>query len=185
MSRDITTAMTTESEKSSLQPLYLVKLEYDGGDVNVHSSLGTITFDGDDYLGIGKLGKIGALKEDSDITPAKIKLSITGIESSNISTALTADYQGRPITIWLGAIDQSTYTLIADPTVVFKGIMDVQTINLGQTAVIELSATNRIAAWDRSNVRRYNGEDQRSRFAGDSGLDYVTQAAEKLIIWGR
>jgi len=185
MSRDITSAMTTESEKSSLQPLYFVKLEYDSGDVNVHSALGTITFDGDDYLGVGKLGSIGALKENSEITPAKIKLSITGIESANISTALTAEYQGRPITIWLGAIDQSTFTLIADPTIVFKGIMDVQTISLGKTASIEISATNRIAAWDRANVRRYNGEDQRSRFAGDSGLDYVTQAAEKQVVWGQ
>lgn len=56
---------------------------------------------------------------------------------------------------------------------------------VGDTATITLSAESRMVTWDRPRTRRYNNEDQQSRYPGDRGFEYVAQMVEKSLIWGR
>lgn len=185
MSRDITTATSNASKQPNVIVVTFVKLEYDSGDLNLNDTERTITFNGDDYLGAGNLGAISGIEEDNNLSPPKVKMTLSGIPTNSLAIALDEDYQGRPATIWLGFLDLTNFTLIADPTIIFSGKMDVQTINIGAAGTIELVCSNEIAQWNRVKVRRYNGTDQRLRFPNDRGLDYVTQAAEKTINWGR
>jgi hypothetical protein len=77
------------------------------------------------------------------------------------------------------------YTLIADPMLVFQGLIDQMSITMGETATISLTAENRLIRWERPNVRRWTNEDQQKAFPGDKGLEFVAQTAEKEILWGR
>jgi len=183
MARDLTTAVTTASTASTLKTVTMVNLQFDSTPIYVHTGVGTITYDGNDYLGVGGLGKVTPIKESSDLEVTRVILELSGIDASNISVALNQQYQGRVATIYQAFLD-SDYTLIADPVVVFKGTMDNQIINLGNTAKVEVAVISLLEDWQKARIRRYNNEDQQNLYPGDKGLEFVEQVVEKEIFWG-
>lgn len=185
MSRGLTNDMVTEVTSLQLQPILLLKAEFDGGDLLLWSGVGPVTYDGDVYTGAGNLLGISELEETKSIEAKGATFQLSGIPSSLISLALTDNYQGRPITCYFGCLDGSG-VLVTDPVILFQGIMDVLQIDEGgDTATIGVAAENRLIDLRRSKVRRYTPEDQKQEFAGDLGLDFVAALQEKEIIWGR
>jgi hypothetical protein len=183
--RDISASNQTASSASTIIPVLFVKLAFDSGDVFAHSTLGSITWGGDTYLGVGLLGNISGVEEDSTLSRSSVTLSLTAIPLEMTSVLLNEQYQGRRATISLGYLNETTRVLVADPFVIFKGRMDTPNISQGQTYTIELNVESRFAAWDRALTRRYNNSDQQSRYSGDKGLEFVEQSTEKQIVWGQ
>lgn len=184
MSRDIETALKAASQASTLHIVLLVKIEYDSGNVCLHSGHGTITYDGNDYLGVGQYGSISAVSEDSELSASYIDLTLSGIDSALLATQLQEYYQGNTATIYFGIIDDSDGTLIS-PTIIYKGLVDNSTISLGKSGSITIRVNNRLAAWDRVNDRRYNNADQQSVYPGDRAFEFVEGIQEKELSWGR
>ncbi len=74
--------------------------------------------------------------------------------------------------------------MVADPALIFSGLIDDTAITLGDTATVSLAVENRIIAWERPKVRRYTNEDQQQRFAGDKAFEFVNPTVEKELLWG-
>lgn len=184
-SRDLADGTRIASAASTIHPVVFVKMRFDGGNVNLHTELGDIAFNGDTYNGVGKLGGIGAMEENSDLSRTPISLSLSGLPNDLITILLSEQYQGRLATIFLGYLDLSTRILVATPTIIYQGNMDTANFSIDQTFSISLSVESRFAAWETPLIRRYNNSDQQSRYPGDTGLEFITQAADKTIWWGQ
>jgi len=190
MSRALSAEMLAVATADIVRPIYLVKAEFDSTppeDRNLYlwSGFGDLTFDGKNYLGVGNLLSISAVDESTDLTATGASIVLSGIQSPLLAIARDEDYQGRPITIYLGALDD-TGDLIASPTVLFSGFMDVMTISeAGETSTISVTAENKLIAFDRSYVRRYTAEDQKIDYPNDMGFEFVAKIADQEIIWGR
>ncbi len=185
MTRDISVANQTASAASTIVPVFFVKLEFDTGDVNLHSQLGEIAWGGDTYTGAGDIGGISPVDEDSELSRSTLQLTLRGLPTDLVSIVGNEHYQGRPATIYLGYLDQTTHVLVSDPLVIYRGRMDVATTEVGETLTVTLAVESRFAAWDRPLVRRYNNADQQGRYPGDKGLEFVEQTTEKQIVWGQ
>lgn len=173
----------------SFTAISMVRLDFESGVLRVHSGVGTITWDGESYLGVGALGQIEAIEETTDAVAQDITLTLSGIPSEYISLALGEHYQGRDARIYLAALD-SQHRLILDeegdgPYLVFRGRMDTMPIHDGDTGTVQVICRNRLADWDRPRERRYTHEDQQIDYPGDLGLQFVAQMVDKEIIWGR
>ena len=190
MSRSLSAEMLAVATAEIVRPIYLVKAEFDSTppeDRNLYlwSGFGDLTFNGKNYLGVGNLLSISAVDESTDLTATGASIVLSGIQSPLLAIARDEDYQGRPITIYLGALDD-TGDLIASPTVLFSGFMDVMTIaEAGETSTISVTAENKLIAFDRSYVRRYTAEDQKIDYPNDMGFEFVAKIADQEIIWGR
>jgi hypothetical protein len=190
MSRSLSAEMLAVATADIVRPIYLVKAEFDSTppeDRNLYlwSGFGDLTFNGKNYLGVGNLLSISAVDESTDLTASGASIVLSGIQSPLLAIARDEDYQGRPITIYLGALDD-TGDLIASPTVLFSGFMDVMTIaEAGETSTISVTAENKLIAFDRSYVRRYTAEDQKIDYPNDMGFEFVAKIADQEIIWGR
>lgn len=190
MSRVLSAEMLAVATADVVRPIYLVKAEFDSTppeDRNLYlwSGFGDLTFNGKNYLGVGNLLSISAVDESTDLTATGASIVLSGIQSPLLAIARDEDYQGRPITIYLGALDD-TGDLIASPTVLFSGFMDVMTISeAGETSTISVTAENKLIAFDRSYVRRYTAEDQKIDYPDDMGFEFVAKIADQEIIWGR
>jgi len=184
MPRSITAGMITASVAEHLRAVLLAKLEYSSGNVNAHTGAGSLTFNGDTYTGVGTLGKVSSVEETAELQSNKLGLSIAATENAQVSRALGEHYQGRAATLFLGLLNAS-YQLISDPITLFKGRMDNQVITLGRTPGIEVTIESIMADWERPGIRRYNAADHKIYFPQDKGLDYVEQAVEKEIYWGK
>ncbi len=185
MARDLTASVITEVTAITTEPVVLGKFEFDGGDLNLWTGIGNISFGGDVYTGAGDLVSVGTIVETQLVKAAGLTLGLSGIPSSIIAVALTENYQERPATLWLGFLDSSK-ALISDPFIIFSGRMDVMEIDeKGELANIRISLENRLVDLERPKTRWYTPEDQKDEFPGDLFFDFVPTLNDgRQVIWG-
>lgn len=181
MSRTLTTAMSNALVADVVRPIYLVRMVFDSSDLNVWSGMGDLSYGGETYTGLGDLLSISEIKETADVQATGMNVSLAGVKSSLVTIAKDQDYQGRELTVRLGAFDSSG-SLIADPVIIFSGFMDTMTIaEAGQYSSITIAVENKLIAFERSKVRRYTAEDQKIDHPTDKGFEFVTAIVEKEI----
>lgn len=185
MSRTLSTAMQAVATAEIVRPIYLVDLEFASGSIYLWSGLGDLSFNSNTYIGAGDLLDIGAVQESTELTATGAQITLGGIKQSLLTLARDEPYQGRPLTIRLGAFDENG-DLIASPVIVFSGFMDVMTINdSGETSTITVSAENKLIVFQKTAVRRYTAEDQKIEHPNDKGFEFVAKIQEKEVVWGR
>lgn len=186
MTHELEATTLAQSQASTNAPVYLVKLELDSGNILVHSRLGSITFNGDIYLGVGQLGSIDGIEEASELSRSSVRITLSGIESAYISTVLGEQYQGRRASIYAGFVSLTTNALIGTPALLFAGKMDTAPVLISRdSATITVTIENELADWDKPRIRRQNDADQQSRYPGDSFFKLAEQAADKQVFWGK
>lgn len=184
MARDLTAGMITEIDATELSPIFLIKGEFDSGDLNFWTGYGEITWNSDIYTGSGTLLNINEVSETQELVANGVDLSLNGIPSSLVSLALSEDYQGRPLSIWFGALD-SNGAVVSDPTLVFKGKMDIMVIDdNADDAIITVSCESDLIGLRDSKERRYTDEDQKSEYPNDRGFEFVSTSQDITLTWG-
>lgn len=183
MTRAIDSALVSAVKASHVPYLFFVQLDFTQP-LRVCSAGYDIAWNGVNWLGLGALGSIEPIEEQATLEATGIRLTLTGIPPEMIAISLGEQYQGRPCQIWFAPLREDLQ-LAVQPVRLFYGGMDTMDAEVGETATISLSAESRMVAWDKPKVRRYNNEDQQSRYPGDRGFEYVPQMVEKNLMWGR
>lgn len=185
MTRTITSDVETALAAPVIRPFLAVALEYDSGTTRATTlPIGMdVVIDGETYLGAGELGRISAAQEDGETGAKRITVALSGVDPALISIALADTYQGRPGTVWYGLLDED-HQVIDDPVIVFRGRMDTQPIEIGQTASIAVNIESRLADWDRPRGGRLTDEEQKRRHPTDRFLEFVASTVEKELVWG-
>ncbi len=194
MSREITSAAQGASQAAVARPVLLAELDFPSGFLRVNSTDRCIFFDSqgasplNEFVGVGRLGSVSTVGETSSLQARGVELALSGIPSAHISAAFESA-QGRPGRIWIGFLDDS-YALVVEPVLVFSGLIDNSSIDIGETATVTVTVESRLIAWERAKIRRYTNEDQQQRFSGESPtvtdkfLEFVNQTVDKEILWG-
>lgn len=185
MSRNMSSGMQSAVEADLVRPIVLVTCAFDSGDLNLWNGIGTLTVSSVDYVGAGTLLDIGEIAESSELQANGITVTLSGITDPLLAKARDEDYQGRELTVKLGAMDAAN-AVITNPITVFSGFMDTMLINdSAETATIQVTVENRLIEFERTRIRRYTAEDQKIDYPTDKGLEFVAEMAEKEIVWGR
>jgi len=185
MSRGITNAVNTILESDNLSPFLAVDLAFDGGHFVCWTGYGSITFNGTTFFGGGDFLNVSQISETAEIQANGINVTLSGIPSDLISSALNETYQGRPAKLYLGVLDVNG-AVVADPYLMFSGRMDTMSIkDSGDTANISLTAESRLIDLERSRERRYTSEDQKIDYPNDKGLEFIADLQNQEIVWGR
>ncbi len=188
--RDLTGAIDTELGQSTTAPRWLVKMEFDSGDVRLWNGLGDLTAFGEVYTGAGRLVSIDPIQETQEAVASGVRMSLNIQPTTDqpdavdaiLNIALGEEYQGRPVTIWQAHIDHTDGTLISDPFIRFKGKMDVmEDSELPGSAVITITAENRLIDLERSHRRTYTPEDIKASYPGDTFFDEVASLQDREI----
>lgn len=188
MSRGLSSGMEIVALAQEVKPLILVEALFDSNAptsyIYLWNGIGDLAHDSKTYLGAGDLLSISSIEETVELRASGITLQLSGIGDPLLSKAKTEDYQGRELTVKLGAFS-ATNTIVTDPIIVFSGFMDTMTIqDDGTTGTIALTVENRLIEFEKARVRRFTDNDQRIDYPNDDGLEYVSQIQEKAIVWG-
>lgn len=193
--RNVTADMVAEFEKdgqSAILPVLLAQLVFDSATLYMWSGVGTLTWNGNDYLGGGNLVAISTMEENQQLEAKGLNVTLNGVPQSLIAVALDEDSRGRPFRLYLGAVDLTPDTsghpvpgaLVIDPYRIFTGLMDVIKLQAdGKTATLMLSVESTLLKGQRANVFRYTSEDQKKVYPLDTGLDRINQLQDKQVIW--
>lgn len=181
--RNLTTAAITAVTAETVFRTVAVELDFDSGVVRVAGTPFPITIGGNVFTGAGSLGKLSTADEGSDLQSYSMTATLAGIPRDLVALTLTEPYQGRAATVWDVPLDPTTLAPIADPIIIFRGLMDVMTVAHGATSAVSIAITNRLADWERARARLFSDEEQQRRYSGDLGLQYAALMENKEIVW--
>ena len=189
MARDITSDFNTAIKDTVVQPIFAIELEFSDGTLRFWTGYGDITMtaggSSKTFTGTGDLLNISPIGESSTLQMQGITVALTGIKSSLVSTALTAQYTNRNGTLYMGLLNSSG-AVIADVYTLFKGKMDVLNINEGaETSTITLKIESRLVSFDLPLNRMLTLEDQQVDYSTDLGFEFISNLQDKEIIWGK
>lgn len=183
MSRGIGATNVTQTEAASVHVVILVKLEFDTP-VYVHSGIGTITYDGDDYVGVGGYGSVSQAAESEKISPSKLTLTLSGIDTTLISEAQDTGNYRDVITIFEG-YRQDDGTLYDDPWIVWKGLFEYSSIQIDENeASVAIVCNHDLVILEEKHGSRFTDEDQQQRYSGDNFFKFITDQAGLRLRWG-
>lgn len=184
MTRNIDASVITASQQDTIRSILMCDLDFgSAGHVLAHTGVSPIIWNGKTFLGVGEFGGISAMQESIENQASGITLTLSGVDSSNISAALGSFFQGNLGIVYLVLLD-SGYQMIGDPVILFQGKIDTQTIILADTGTINVTIENRLSDWDRPRLSQYNDQYQQSIYQGDTGLAYAATTAATPIQWG-
>ncbi len=185
MARNLTAAQITEITAQNLRPVIFAQLQFTSGIVYLWSGVGSISWNGQTWLGVGTYGNVSTIPETSNVAAAGIKLVLSGIPAQFVTSALGEVRQGAPVIIYQGFLTPAG-GVVATPNTAWSGRMDTCEIaEAGDTAMISITAESRLLDLNRSRERRYQKQDQSIDFPGDTGFDFVPSLQELTIVWGK
>jgi hypothetical protein len=205
MSRDLSLNTIDALDEEVFYPFFAVELLFDDSIVRTWTGVGLLTLaDGTEWYGAGEILEISSVEETQEMAAKGATVTMSGIPSELLSLALSEPYQGRVCNIYFGNFlrgyllkeggafilyeNGSKIGLEANKTgfnQMFSGYMDQMNIEEGpQTSTIELTVENKLINLERARVARFTSGYQKSKFAGDKGLDFVESMQDKTVSWG-
>lgn len=193
MTRAINSNLISVLNDREIEPFYAVKLNFVTSTLLFWTGYGNKTINSETYIGTGNLLNIEGLDEVSDLSSRGAKITLSGLDNTILTYALTEQYQGRLVEIYWGVKG------VSDVAEVFSGFMDQMSINdTGQTSTIQLSVESRLIVLERPIPRRYTEASHSAVIATENNLNssaypqandsffrWVAQLQDKQIPWGR
>lgn len=185
MSRDLGATNAAQVVAPTLYPVYFAEMQFASGTVRAWNGVGNITVFGNVFSGVGHFGGCESISESGDLAPANVTLTLSGVPSDLISTALSDAYRGRFVFVWIGFMSGLGGSLLATPYQIFGGRMDTMVIDdSGDTSTISINCENMLTDLNRPRTSRWTNEEQQRLFPGDRGLEYIATLPEKPLNWG-
>ena len=169
-------------ESPIFKPLFLVEIQFDTV-LRFSSAYGAITVAGIEYIGAANLGNITSAKENSDLDPNELKITLAGISDASLSAVGNSNYLNRAVVIKVAMFDEDGGVIDDTAMNYFVGKTDDVKFNYGKQSSIVVTARDRLADWSRPSVERNMNSDQQAAYPGDKGFEFVGQIADKKIIW--
>ena len=181
----ITTPVANRLVDSHQSLFIALKAEFDTDDILVWSGNDDIAINSETYTGAGTLLTISGVDEGREIKSEGISVSLSGMDKTVLSYALTENYQNRPISLFLGFLMGGSNE-VAGTITIFKGRMTNLTVNdTPEGATINVDAENRLVDLERPSNFRYTAESQEFLFSGDTGFNRMQQLVDKQVTWGQ
>jgi hypothetical protein len=183
MSRAFGAASAAAFIEPNVSILTFVMLDFASGIVRVHNGLGTYTWGGNDWIGVGSLGTVSQLEEGADVSPYGITLTLSALDAVVSGAALNEDYFMRPVEIYIGALSAED-VLLNDPLQMWGGHMDVMSVTAGaENDQVTINCESELAAFDRSSNLKYTTQSQQQFYPGDVFFNFLPKIDGAKIRW--
>lgn len=185
MARGLTASVLAEIANGSFRPVVFFSAAWADQTLYVWSGIGSVSWNGQTWLGVGDLGTISPNAEVVDVSAQGFTVTLAGANPAEVSEALAQAQRGLAGKAWLGFIDSSG-NIVADPYLSCAGRLDQPTIDPNPpTMTLSLAYESRLVDLERPRVRRFNSADQQIDFPADRGFDFVPAIQEWSGNWGR
>jgi hypothetical protein len=181
LSSDVLAALAA----GNIQPFYLAAIQFSSGVEYIWTGVGNLSWNAHTWQGVGTFGGVSAITQTDELNAESITLTLSGVPTGFISSALSECRQNYTVDVWLGLLSDSG-AVIVDPVHCFSGTMDVPSIqDGGDTVTISITAENELIALQRASNRRYTNDDQKIDFPNDNGFQFVPLIQEWNGQWGK
>ena len=187
MARTLTTALKNELLTNEIRPVHLLSIGFatpvniTDNSFNLTSSVSgsSITYTASSFL-----VATPTFTEETDLTKTSLNITLSGADTTFISTVLNENIVNDTVDIFRGLLD-SNNALIADPILLYSGNIDTFQISESETeSNVILTVVSHWADFDKKSGRQTNNNSQQRFFNTDVGMDFSSQTVLDLK-WGR
>jgi hypothetical protein len=183
VTRWVSTANEAAAELEHASLRLAVELDFVSGMVRAHDGLGTISFLGNDYVGVGRFGGIDEIVEELETIARGARLTLSAEDPALLAPFNGEVYQGRPATIYVVMVSPNTGQVIDTPQVIWQGDMDVLTYFAEDgSSWLELTCEDELARL--LVVSRYTNEEQQRANPGDRFFERLPRRQGFIQQWG-
>lgn len=187
MSRSPTSDFNNALAAAHLEDVIFIEFQFASESSYVCSRERNITWNGQTWLGKGRVGSIEPIGEGAVLEARSIAMTLSGITPGMFTIALDPpEYKNRLCRLWFGLIDTSSadeHVIVPDPVGPFIYRMDSLGWGVGESLTLQLTAHSRLEDWQRPRARRYNDADQQAEHPGDLFFQYTEQMVSAEFLW--
>ena len=187
MARGLSNSVKTELATGVIDPVLLVEIEFStpvyltNAPFNITSS---VSGSSRTYLTNGHLKNISGVNETNKPTKNSLQLTLSGVDQTYISIALSENIINQEVYIYRGFLDTNN-ALISDPFLLFFGTIDEYRISDNtDTANLVLNLTSHWGNFQKTSGRVTTDNSQQRFFSGDKGMEFAALTVRD-IKWGR
>ena len=187
MARGLTSSIKTELATGVIDPVLLVEIEF-GTPVYLTNApfdiTSSVSGSSRTYLTNGHLKNITGINETNKPTKNSLQLTLSGVDQTYISIALSENIINKEVYIYRGFLDANN-ALISDPFLLFFGTIDEYRISdTTNTANLVLNLTSLWGNFEKTSGRVTTDNSQQRFFSGDKGMEFAALTVRD-IKWGR
>lgn len=163
----------------------LVEIDHPSRFYRFWSSVGTLRYQGNDYIGAGMLGGIEVTRRSTELRLDEIKFWLSGVDPDEL-TGLLDDVRNRPAYSYLAAVDEQS-KVIGTPFLLDEVLLDYQQETIGANGECRVEIIGQSGFWtlQRPTYKVYSREEWIRRFPLETGLDLVPTLRNKDTKWTR
>ena len=185
MTRPISISTANSLTDEVLRPILLTELNLGQEPLRLTSGPASITYNGATFIANGWILPVDGVQESTDIGNYGFDLTLSGVSVALLSIILSNQQKNGLGTVWMAILNENQ-TIIGEPIVLFRGLIDACTIDDKiDNPTVKINMTNDLARLDTSQNFRFTQESQTSLFPGDLGFQYVTKLENWSGFWGK
>jgi hypothetical protein len=146
------------------------------------------------YVGLGNIINVSQIKESEDTTTEKLEIAIAVTNSAMLALAIgqASDYRNRSVRLYLQLLTETgvaagasvlRYSGYMDSLVIERSRADPKSGGSGGGYIKFRCSKSGLSRSRRFDGLRLTDAQQRQRFPGDKGLEYVNAIIEKPPVW--
>lgn len=187
MSRNLPALIEAEVAKQQVYTFHLVEFQFDSGTLYFTTLNKAVVFNSNTYLASPDFVTFGTITESEKIELGSMFFTLSSVDLTVVAQALLEDFVDRPILLYRGFLDPSTYQVIVDPILLYEG--RIKSFKLSEnvasgTSTLTWNTASIWADFSRTSGRRTNDNDQQIFYPGDKSFEYAHQVTFD-VKWGR
>jgi len=185
MPRELSATLRSHLEGNQFILIQMVDIETTSGTNYFTDCFFDVAYDGNTYTAQGSFLGIGTAEESTEVIVGKTQISLSALETANITTYATSSIINKSVIIRLAFLSPTDYSIIGDPVIVFKGKIQSYAVNdAKKTSTIVLEVASTFANFEKTNGRLTNQGSLQREHPTDFGFEFSDQTVSD-IPWGR
>jgi hypothetical protein len=181
--RTLDATLKAAAESDVFNYVVFVKLAFPSATVYAHNGVGTLSFGGDDYLGVGAFGGISAVEDTTQLVSKPLTVELSSITQDIIDAVQTDDVFGRAADVYVGSMDADG-NLEGTPDNWFSGHMETVQVLVGEKDGISIRLQSRASRLRLRSNKRYTLEDHQRDYPGDLMFEFLPALQDAQVVWG-
>lgn len=160
----------------------MVEIDHPEGFARFWSGVGNIEHDGETFIGCGRLGRIEAVSESTEIEIAETRFVLSGVDAALVA-GLDKSVKGRKGRIYEAVLDSAWRVIHRE--LLSETALDSQiyTIDKDGSATIAIVAHAGLFFLRNRSAAKWSPEEARRAFPGETGFDEIHKVEDQTLNW--
>lgn len=180
--RSLGTELKSSAQSPAFTYVIMAKIQFENTPLYTHNGVGKITYDGNNYLGVGSFGRIEPYIETLELSEQPIRLQLISLDDDIITEINDYNMFGADVDLYIAAVDEANQ-LDGTPFNWLVGHVERPSMIVGERNILTLDIQTRASRLKKKNNKRWTLEEHQKQYPGEVALMYLPYITNATPTW--